>query len=123
MKPGEKGLARWWSALRYSRQGFAAAYRHEAAFREETWLALVAVPLGVWLGDNALEIVLLVGSILLLMLVEMLNSAIEAVVDRQGDEWHELSGRAKDMGSAAVLLAIVMLLWTWGWILWSHISA
>ena len=110
---GNKGLTRIIKATVYSWQGLCAAYRHEAAFRQEIWLCLVMVPLGLYLGDNGVEKALLVSSVLLLPLVEILNSAVEAVVDRFGDEQHELSGRAKDMGSAAVALAIVLMASVW----------
>ncbi|MDH3856825.1 MAG: diacylglycerol kinase, partial [Gammaproteobacteria bacterium] len=103
---GNKGLTRIIKATGYSWQGMCAAYRHEAAFRQEIWLCIVMIPLGLFLGDSGIEKALLVSSVLLLPLVEILNSAVEAVVDRFGDEQHELSGRAKDMGSAAVALAI-----------------
>ena len=110
---GNKGLTRIIKATGYSWQGLRAAYRHEAAFRQEIWLCIVMIPLGLYLGDNAVEKALLVASVLLLPLVEILNSAIEAVVDRFGDEQHELSGRAKDMGSAAVALAIFLMAVVW----------
>ncbi len=110
---GSKGLARMLKACVYTGQGLRAAWRHEAAFREETWLALVLVPLGLYLGDGGVQKALLVASVLLLPLVELLNSAIEAVVDRFGEEHHELSGRAKDMGSAAVGLAIIVMIVVW----------
>jgi diacylglycerol kinase (ATP) len=114
---GNTGLTRLRKAAVFSWQGFRAAYRHEEAFRQETWLALVLVPLGLWLGKDGVEKFLLAGTPILLMLVEILNSAVEAVVDRFGNEWHELSGRAKDMGSAAVLLAIVLLVACWALLL------
>ena len=97
----------------YSWQGLYAAWRHEAAFREEIVLTLLLVPLGLYLGENGVEKALLVASVMLLPLVEMLNSAIEAAVDRHGSEQHELSGRAKDMGSAAVALCIALMLGVW----------
>lgn len=115
---GKKGLVRLWNALGYSRQGLAAAWRHEAAFREETLLALVAVPLGLWLGQTGVERALLLGSILLVLIVELLNSAVEAVVDRVSIEHHELAGRAKDIGSAAVLVSLVGAAVVWGCVLW-----
>lgn len=100
-------------ATQYSWQGLCAAYRYEAAFRQEIWLCLVLVPLGLYLGESGLEKALLVGCVLLIPVVEILNSAIEAVVDRFGDEMHELSGRAKDMGSAAVALVIGLVVVVW----------
>lgn len=110
---GNRGIARMVRATVYSWQGLCAAWRNEAAFREEVLLALVLLPLGLWLGDGGVEKALLVASVLLLLLVELLNSAVEAVVDRFGGERHELSGRAKDMASAAVALAILLLVATW----------
>ena len=110
---GSKELARIIKATGYSWQGLRAAYRHEAAFRQEIWLCIVMIPLGLFLGDNGIEKALLVSSVLLLPLVEILNSAVEAVVDRFGGEQHELSGRAKDMGSAAVALAIILMAVVW----------
>lgn len=100
-------------ATQYSWQGLCAAYNHEAAFRQEIWLCLILVPLGLYLGEGGLEKAALVGSVLLIPVVEILNSAIEAVVDRFGDEMHELSGRAKDMGSAAVALVIGLVVVVW----------
>jgi diacylglycerol kinase (ATP) len=110
---GLKGLARIVKAGVYSWQGLCAAWRHEAAFREELCLSIVLIPLGLYLGENGVEKALLVASVMLLPLVEILNSAIEAVVDRGGSEHHELAGRAKDMGSAAVAMAISLLVVVW----------
>lgn len=108
-----KGVRRIVNAWFYSLAGFKACFRHEEAFRQETMALLVLLPLGLWLGENGIERALLVGSLLVVPLVEILNSAIEAVVDRFGGEMHELSGRAKDMGSAAVFLSIVMAAFVW----------
>jgi len=110
---GNKGIIRIIKASGYSWQGLCAAWRHEAAFRQELWLAVVMIPLGLYLGDSGVEKALLVGSVLLVLLIEILNSAIEAVVDRFGDEQHELSGRAKDMASAAVALALALMAVVW----------
>lgn len=110
---GHKGLMRIVKATQYSWQGIRAAYRHEEAFRQESWLCLVLLPLGFYLGDGGVEKALLVATVLLIPIVEILNSAIEAVVDRFGNEMHELSGRAKDMGSAAVALSIGLLIVVW----------
>ena len=110
---GDNEFARIVKATGYSWQGLRAAWRHEAAFRQEVRLCALLLPLGLYLGDGGIEKALLVGSALLLPLVEILNSATEAVVDRGGDEWDELAGRAKDMGSAAVALAIVLLAAVW----------
>ncbi|QLQ32539.1 MAG: diacylglycerol kinase [Candidatus Thiothrix singaporensis] len=109
---GNKGLKRIIKAGQYSWQGFRAAYKHEEAFRRGLGL-VIAVPLALWLGDNAVEKSMMIGSVLLLLIVELLNSAVEAVVDRTGLELHKLSGRAKDMGSAAVLLAMLNVLVVW----------
>ncbi len=109
-----RGLLRAWRALGYSLAGLRAAWRHESAFRQELAIALLVIPAGLWLGQDGVEKALLVGSWLLVLIVELLNSAIEAVVDRIGPERHELAGRAKDLGSAAVLLSILLALLTWG---------
>ena len=111
---GKQGIQRLLNATKYSMKGFKAAFQHEAAFREETCLAFILIPLAIFLGLPAVETLLLIGSVLLLMLVEILNSGIEAVVDRIGPELHPLSGRAKDLGSAAVFIAMVILGLTWG---------
>ena len=110
---GNTGLKRIIKAGQYSWQGLCAAYQHEEAFRQEVWILLVAIPLALWLGDDGLEKALLIGSIFLLLIVELLNSAVEAVVDRIGVERHELAGRAKDMGSAAVTIAIINAIVLW----------
>ncbi len=110
---GASGFKRIIAATQYSWQGMRAAYKHEAAFREELWASVILIPLGFWLGQNGVEKALLIGTVLLLPLVEIMNSAIEAVVDRIGEEHHELSGRAKDMGSAAVAIAILLLIVVW----------
>ena len=107
------GVRRLVAATGYSLAGFRACFRHEEAFRQEVLLACVLVPLGLWLGENGAARALLVASVLLVPLVELLNSAIEATVDRFGPERHELSGRAKDIGSAAVFLAIVIAAAVW----------
>jgi len=93
--------------------GLKASYKTEAAFRQEVWLAIVLIPLALFLGDNAIEVSLMIGSVLLLMITELLNTAVELVVDRIGAEFHELSGRAKDTGSAAVFLAIILVVVVW----------
>jgi diacylglycerol kinase (ATP) len=110
---GNRGFTRVVKASQYSWQGLRAAYLHEEAFRQELWLCIILIPLGIWLGQSGVERALLIGSVILLPLVEMLNSAIEAVVDRIGDEQHELSGRAKDMGSAAVAITIGLMVAVW----------
>ncbi len=100
-------------AAGYSLAGLKAAFKKEAAFRQEMILSLMLVPLGIWLGRNGIERSLLVGSLLIVLIVELLNSAIEATVDRVGRRWHKLAGRAKDMGSAAVALALLLVVLTW----------
>ncbi|WP_373778368.1 diacylglycerol kinase [Glaesserella sp.] len=118
MKPENKAnFKRIVRATGYSIKGLKSAYIHEAAFRQEVWLSLVIIPLGLYLGNGAIEKVLLVGSVLLVLMAELLNSAVESVVDRIGPEYHELSGRAKDIGSAAVFVAMVITGMTWGLIL------
>lgn len=107
-------MRRLWNAFFYSCHGLSAAWRHEAAFRQEVLLAAVTLPLAFWLGSNGVERALLAGSILLILIVELLNSAVEAVVDRISVEHHDLSKRAKDIGSAAVLLALASALVVWG---------
>lgn len=114
---GNKGFTRIVKASQYSWQGLRAAYRYEEAFRQEFWLCLVLIPLGLYLGEGGVEKALLVATALLVLVIEILNSAIEAVVDRFGGEMHELSGRAKDMGSAAVALSIGMLVVVWSLVL------
>jgi len=117
MKPGKTGVARIIDATRYSWYGIKAALQHEAAFRQELFLAITGTLLACVLADNPVEFLLLVLPLLLLLAVELLNSAIEAVVDRIGEEHHELSGRAKDMGSAAVFTASGIALTSWAVIL------
>ena len=115
---GKQGLTRLINALGYSRDGLAAAWRHEAAFREEVLLAAVALPLALFLGQTGVDRALLVGSVLLVLIVEILNSAVEAVVDKASPERHELAKRAKDMGSAAVLLTLINAAAVWACVLW-----
>jgi diacylglycerol kinase (ATP) len=110
---GKTGLQRVLNATRYSLEGFAAAARHEDAFRQELMLAVILVPLGLWLGNGGVERALLVGSVLLVLVVELLNSAVEATVDRVSLEDHRLAKRAKDLGSAAVMMSLVMVAAVW----------
>ena len=114
---GKTGLTRLINALRYSLDGFAAAYRHEDAFRQETLLAVVLIPLALFLPATAIGKALMISSVILVLIVELLNSAVEAVVDRVSLERHHLAKRAKDIGSAAVLLALVNVVATWGLVL------
>jgi diacylglycerol kinase (ATP) len=112
-----KGLKRLVNACFFSIAGFKATWQHEEAFRQEVMLFAVTTPLALWLGHNNIEKLLLIGSVVLVLLVELLNSAVEAVVDRVGFEHHELSGRAKDIGSAAVMLSLAWAAVTWGLLL------
>jgi diacylglycerol kinase (ATP) len=112
-KPGNSGLGRILRAARFSSQGLASAWRNEAAFRQELLLVIVLLPAAVWLGQTALERAVLIGCLFLVITVELINSAIEAAIDRHGDEIHELSGRAKDMGSAAVLISLLLVAVVW----------
>jgi len=109
----QAAVARLWRATGYSLAGLAAAFRNEQAFRQECYLLLLLLPLGLWRGEGAVEKLLLIGSWLLVMITELLNSAVEAVVDRIGSEHHELSGRAKDIASAAVMVALFLATLTW----------
>lgn len=104
-------------SLAYSLDGLKAAFRSEEAFRVEVLLFCVLAPLGLYLGKDPISRVLLVGSLLLVLIVELLNTGIEAAVDRVSSDWHEQSKRAKDMGSAAVLMAILLAVLTWGLVL------
>ena len=117
------GLAHFVAAAGYSWRGFCAAWRGESAFRQEVMLLVIGVPLAWWLGHTLLERALLVSSLLLILLVELMNSAIESVVDRIGFEVHELSGKAKDMGSAAVFLSLVIAGTLWISVLWERFYA
>lgn len=110
---GNSGLKRVLLATKYSWQGFVEAFRMEEAFRQEVFLAAILLPLAFYLGDNGIEIAMLAGSVILVLIVEILNSAVEAVVDRVGMERHELSARAKDMGSAAVMLSLINVVMVW----------
>lgn len=115
--PAKKGIARLIAATKYSAAGLKAAFKSEEAFRLEVYAFIILAPLGMWLGDGGVEKLLLVGSVVQLMLVELLNTAIEVVINRIGPEFHPLSGRAKDIGSACVLIAIGMVVLTWGLVL------
>lgn len=113
MKPGHTGWRHLVHSTRYSLKGLRAAWRHESAFRQELALGVLLLPLAWWIGQGPVEWVLLIGSCLLVLVVELLNSAIESVVDRIGTEHHELSGRAKDLGSAAVMVSLALVVLTW----------
>jgi diacylglycerol kinase (ATP) len=116
-RPKLVGLTRILLAFVNSWKGFKGAFKAEAAFRQEVAVAVVLIPLGVHLGKSGIERALLIGSVLLLLIVELLNTGIETVVDRIGLERHELSGLAKDVGSAAVLLSCTTLVLVWGLVL------
>jgi diacylglycerol kinase (ATP) len=111
--PRPAGAKRLWLATVNSLRGLKHCYHSEAAFRQEVWVALVLVPAAIWLGQTAVERVLLVGSVLIVMIVELLNTGIEVVVDRISHERHHLSGFAKDLGSSAVLLSLLLAGMTW----------
>lgn len=119
-KPGNTGLRRIVNATFFSLAGLRAAWLHESAFRQETLLCAVLIPTAFWLGQTAVERSLLIGSCLLVLIVELLNSGVEAVVDRVGEEQHRLSGRAKDLGSAAVFVSLALVLVVWSLIAWSR---
>ena len=122
-KPGNTGIRRILRATRFSAQGLAHAIRHEAAFRQELVLTVLLVPAAWWLGQTIIERALLIGVCLLLLIVELLNSAIEAAIDRHGDEYHDLSGQAKDMGSAAVFISLLLVALVWGSVAWQRFAA
>lgn len=111
--PGNTGIRRILRAIIYSAQGFAHAWKHEAAFRQEATLTIILIPIAIWLGQTIVERALLIGVCLLVLIVEFLNSAVEATIDRFGGEQHELSGRAKDLGSAAVFVSLLLVVLVW----------
>ncbi len=119
---GRTGLDRVIRAAGYSVAGLQSAYRGESAFRQEFWLAAVLVPLAFWLGRGWVEIALLAGSVMIVLIVELLNSAIEAAIDRISFEIHDLSKRAKDIGSAAVFLSLLLCAGIWCGALWQRFS-
>jgi len=111
---GFRGPKQLWNAFKWSMKGLRAGWQHEASFRLEASLAVVVIPLGLWLGQGALEKLALVLPAFLVLSAELLNSAIEAVVDKVSPEFHELAGRAKDMGSAAVFVLLALMVLSWG---------
>ena len=111
---GKTGLRRLINAFGYSVEGFKAAFTHEDAFRQEVFLALVLIPLAIYLGESSVEKALMIASVLLVLIVELLNSAIEAAVDHTSTDHHALAKRAKDIGSAAVFLALAIVAIVWG---------
>jgi diacylglycerol kinase (ATP) len=119
-KPGNTGIRRIVNATFYSFAGLRSAWRTEAAFRQECLLTLVLIPFGWWLGQTAVERALLIGSCLIVLIVELLNTAVEFVVDRVGLDHHELSGRAKDLGSAAVFVSLALTAVVFGLVAWER---
>jgi diacylglycerol kinase (ATP) len=119
---GKRGVRRLINATRYSRDGLIEAWRNEDAFRQELVLALILVPLAFWLPVTVVERILLVGVVLLVLIVELLNSAIEVAVDRDSFEINSLGKRAKDLGSAAVFLALLLAGGTWIAVLWTNFA-
>lgn len=113
-KPGKTGVARVIDAFGYSMKGFAAAWKFEAAFRQEVTLGLILIPAAFWLATTHIELILLIASVFWVWMAELANSSVEAVVDRTGSERHELSGRAKDIGSALVFVSLMLLVVVWG---------
>ncbi len=116
---GPRQIAR---ALVWSMQGLRAAWVHEASFRLEGYLFVILFPLGLWLGQGSVEQALLCGSLILVLSAELLNSAIEALVDKVSPEFHELAGRAKDLGSAAVFVLMLNAMLCWGLVLWPRLT-
>ena len=119
---GRTGLTRILFAARHSAAGLAAAWRHESAFRQEAVLAVLMLPAALWLGSTWLERSLLMAAVVMVLIVELLNSGIEAAVDRISLDLHDLSKRAKDFGSAAVMLALLLCAGIWGTALWTRLS-
>jgi len=115
--PRPRGARRMWLATLNSLRGLRHCYRSEAAFRQEVWLSAVLVPAALWLGRDRVERVLLIGSMLVVLIVELLNTGIEVVVDRIGTEHNHLSGFAKDLGSSAVFFSLLLLVVTWSLVL------
>ena len=122
-KPDNTGIRRIIRATKFSAQGLAYAFRNEAAFRQELALVVVLTPVAFWLGQSTIERLLLILSLLIVLIVELLNSAVEATVDRIGEDHHPLAGGAKDMGSAAVFVSLVLLGATWSAVAWERFLA
>jgi diacylglycerol kinase (ATP) len=121
--PQNTGIRRIINALFFSLAGLRAAWTNEAAFRQECVLVVVLTPIGIWLGRTAVERALLIGSVVTVLIVELLNSAVEAAVDRVGTDHHRLSGRAKDLGSAAVFVSLMLTAMVWGLIAWERFGS
>ncbi|KEA62716.1 Diacylglycerol kinase [Marinobacterium lacunae] len=117
------GLARFYHATRYSIKGIKAAYASEPAFRYEVWMAAPMFPLAFFVSQSGLQLGLLISTLLVVLMMELLNTAIEAIVDRAGTEFHQLAGLAKDLGSAAVLLSLFITLAVWGGVIWDNFLA
>ena len=117
-----RGFSRVYHALGFSLAGLKAGW-YEPAFQQEAWVFIALLPCAFWLGSNWLEVCFLIGTLILVMVVELLNTAIESAIDRHGDDWHALSKRAKDLGSAAVLLSLVFCIVVWACALWQRISS
>ena len=122
MKSGKTGFARLIAATGYSIRGIQACWRHETAFRQEVALVLILFPVSFFIAKSTIQWLLLIAPVFLLLMMELLNSAIEAVVDRIGDEHHELSGRAKDIASAPVMLCLFLIAISWGSIAWTNFA-
>jgi diacylglycerol kinase (ATP) len=119
-KPGHTGIRRIILATRFSAQGLAYAWKNESAFRQEVSLTVLLLPVAFWLGRTANEVLMLVLPLALVLIVELLNSAVEATVDRISDKKHELAGSAKDMGSAAVFISLLVVGAVWGTVAWQR---
>lgn len=122
MKPGHTGVRRLYYATRYSLAGLRFAYRFESAFRQELWLCLLLAPVALWLGANAIERSLLIGCLFIVLITELLNTAVEATVDRVGPDRHALAECAKDTASAAVLISLLLTAVVWGLVLWERLA-
>lgn len=112
-KPGKTGFSRLLDAFGYSWLGYKAGFKNEAAFREELFLGALLLPAAIIFAESSIELALLIGCLFLVLIVELLNSGIEAIVDRVSDEHHELSGRAKDLGAAAVMTSLINVIVIW----------
>lgn len=116
------GFKRVYKAGIYSAKGLKAAFRNEEAFRQELYIILLILPFAFWIAGNIYELMALIACLVLVLIVELLNTGLEAIVDRIGSEYHELSGRAKDVGSAAVMLAIFLTIMVWSGIIWHNVK-
>jgi diacylglycerol kinase (ATP) len=121
-KPGKTGVRRIIDAFGYSMKGLSASWKYESAFRQEVALAIILIPAAFWLAQSHIELILLISSVFWVLMAELANSALEAVVDRTGSERHELSGRAKDIGSALVFVSLSLLVIIWAIILFNRFA-